>query len=900
MTRLSFIKGLAGSLKGFALASVISLLAACGGNDSSNDSEDTTDGGNKIPVTDSTPPVITLNGEAAIQLEAGSEYIEAGATAEDDVDGEVSVSISGSVDINKLGEYTLTYTAVDSSGNSANESRTVTVVDTTPPVITLLGESDIQVEAGSEYTDAGATASDTVDGDVSVTIEGSVNTSALGEYTLTYSANDLSGNSSTTTRIITVIDTIAPALTLVGESNIQIEAGTEYVEQGATANDILDGNLNVSIEGEVNSNLPGNYTRHYTATDLSGNSSVLSRTVRVVDTVAPLIVLNGDPNIQVEAGTDYNELGAEATDNIDGDLGVVITGDVDTTTIGNYQVIYTATDRSRNTVSTTRTITIIDTTAPVISLNGSITHGVDQGETYSEPGYTVTDNHDPEVHVDVTGSVDTSTLGEYTLTYSATDISGNSSSVSRTVFVLDAYPFITTWRTDNPGKSQDNQIEINTNSDSDFIVDWGDGNIETGLTGSARHSYENPGIYTVKMSGDFSQFYFDNPNLDSRKLLSIEQWGNIEWTTMYQAFYSASNMVLNAADAPNLSNVTDMRYMFRNAHSFNSDLVNWDVSNVTQMNGMFYYAVNFNGNITNWNVSNVTDMSAMFREAALFNGDISNWDVSNVTNMTTTFYGADAFNGDISSWDVSSVTNMSNMFTGADVFNADLSKWNVSNVTNMAAMFSQAYEFNSDLANWDVSNVTNMVSMFRLAQVFNRDLSSWDVSNVTNMHNMFYWAEAFNGDISTWDVSSVTNMSDMFYTADSFNGNLNGWNVSNVTDMRNMFENADTFNGNISNWDVSSVTHMYDMFKHADSFNQDLSSWNVSSVENMHSMFLYTALSTENYDAILNGWASLPSLQEGVLLGSSAEYSTDAESARNVLVNTHGWIIYDGGLAADE
>ena len=89
-----------------------------------------------------------------------------------------------------MGIYTLTYTATDLSGNSVKATRTVRVVDTTPPVISLTGEAEIVHPLGKVYEDAGATASDNVDGVVSVTMIGSVNTSLQGDYTLTYSAID--------------------------------------------------------------------------------------------------------------------------------------------------------------------------------------------------------------------------------------------------------------------------------------------------------------------------------------------------------------------------------------------------------------------------------------------------------------------------------------------------------------------------------------------------------------------------------------------------------------------------------------------------------------------------------------------------------------------------------------
>ncbi|MDA8895495.1 BspA family leucine-rich repeat surface protein [Flavobacteriales bacterium] len=171
--------------------------------------------------------------------------------------------------------------------------------------------------------------------------------------------------------------------------------------------------------------------------------------------------------------------------------------------------------------------------------------------------------------------------------------------------------------------------------------------------------------------------------------------------------------------------------------------------------------------ISNWNVSNVTDMSYMFEGASLFNSDISSWDVSNVTDMKYMFRGVTNFDGDISNWDVSSVTDMNYMFRDATNFDGDISTWDVSSVTDMNHMFAVTSNFNSDLSNWDVSNVLNMHSMFGDAYGFNQDLSSWDVSSVINMPHMFNNATSFNQDLSNWDISSVTDMTWMFINATS-------------------------------------------------------------------------------------------------------------------------------------
>jgi len=153
-------------------------------------------------------PVIALNGNGSLTIEKGTTYTDQGASAIDDVDGAVGITTSGSVDTSKDGTYTITYSAVDSSGNKSTASRTVIVttpIDPNAPVITLNGNATLTIENGTTYSDQGASAIDDVDGAVSVTTSGSVDTSKDGTYTITYSAVDSSGNKATdVTRTVTV------------------------------------------------------------------------------------------------------------------------------------------------------------------------------------------------------------------------------------------------------------------------------------------------------------------------------------------------------------------------------------------------------------------------------------------------------------------------------------------------------------------------------------------------------------------------------------------------------------------------------------------------------------------------------------------------------------------------
>jgi surface protein len=138
------------------------------------------------------------------------------------------------------------------------------------------------------------------------------------------------------------------------------------------------------------------------------------------------------------------------------------------------------------------------------------------------------------------------------------------------------------------------------------------------------------------------------------------------------------------------------------------------------------------GDISTWDVSQVTDMTFLFTGKTTFNDDISNWDTSSVTNMFGMFSSSSSFNQDISNWNVSNVTDMNNMFPNATAFNQDIGAWDVRNVTSMAGMFQGATSFNQDIGSWDVSNVEEMSYMFTVASSFNQDISNWCVTNFSS------------------------------------------------------------------------------------------------------------------------------------------------------------------------
>ncbi|MBI1319109.1 MAG: DUF5011 domain-containing protein [Candidatus Hydrogenedens sp.] len=245
-----------------------------------------------VTATDSTAPVISLLGSASVVVECGATYTDAGATAADACEGNLTSSIqtSNPVDTSVPDVYTVTYDVMDGSSNAATQvTRTVTVSDTTAPTISLVGNATVTVECGATYTDAGATATDTCEGDLTSSIQTSnpVDTSVPDVYTVTYDVTDGSSNAATqVTRTVTVSDTSAPTISLVGNATVTVECGATYTDAGATATDTCDGDLTSSIQtsNPVDTSVPDVYTITYDVADGSSNAATqVTRTVTVLD-----------------------------------------------------------------------------------------------------------------------------------------------------------------------------------------------------------------------------------------------------------------------------------------------------------------------------------------------------------------------------------------------------------------------------------------------------------------------------------------------------------------------------------------------------------------------------------------------------------------------------------------
>jgi predicted extracellular nuclease len=269
------------------------------------------------------------------------------------------------------GTHVIGLTVDDGFGAAATSSITITVVDITPPVITLSGPDPLVHEAATPFVDPGASALDACDGARPVTAISNVKANVPGGYGITYSALDISGNNATASRTVSVVDTTRPVVTIVGPNPFTVECHGTFIDPGATALDTVAGNLTAGIvvAGAVDTSVVGSYALTYSATDPSGNTGAASRTVNVSDTLPPTLSLVGADPFVVELGAAFVDPGATASDACAGNLAAAIqvTSNVNTSAVGTYSVTYSVQDGSGHMVARTRSVKVVDTTAPTIT-----------------------------------------------------------------------------------------------------------------------------------------------------------------------------------------------------------------------------------------------------------------------------------------------------------------------------------------------------------------------------------------------------------------------------------------------------------------------------------------------------------------------------------------------------
>ncbi len=235
---------------------------------------------------------VQVHGDREVTVEYGSPYVDAGASAQ--FSGSlllreacaVEVVTHGAIDTTKLMTQQITYTAEHTQDFVLfekrflqNTVRTVHVVDTQPPEITLVSNPDGFTIPGQPYLEEGFAANDFCDGDLTHLVEREEKDGAV-----VYTVSDLSGNTTQVVRQIVYHDPIPPELLLAGSDTVHVVQGNPYIDPGCGAFDNCDGNISDRIvcNGSVDTNVIGTYTLEYTVSDTFQNTTTATRVVHVI------------------------------------------------------------------------------------------------------------------------------------------------------------------------------------------------------------------------------------------------------------------------------------------------------------------------------------------------------------------------------------------------------------------------------------------------------------------------------------------------------------------------------------------------------------------------------------------------------------------------------------------
>jgi parallel beta-helix repeat protein len=425
--------------------------------------------------TDSAPPTITVPSAIIDEASSSSGAIvdySSEVSAHDAVDGElvaICEPVSGSTFA--LGKTTVTCLATDASGNTASAAFNITIHDTSAPV--LIVPPDITMEAEGVMTSVSIgspSVSDTVDGSPEITNDAPADGFPVGTTTVTWTATDASGNVATATQLVTITDTTPPSITT--PLDIEVEAtgplGAVVGYSGVSATDLVDGTLSPICEPATGSTFSLGVTIVTCEVwDSHDNTESKSFSITVRDTTPPQLVPPPDITVEMTGILTSVVLGSPGVnDTVDALPTITNNAPVDGFPVGTTAVTWLAMDDYGNTATATQLVTVLevtspetdsdlggidsdsgtnstlpDTTPPTIIPPADVTVEATGTLTVVELGTpTVSDLEDPSPVVTNDAPADGFPVGTTTVTWTATDASGNVATATQLIMVEDTTP----------------------------------------------------------------------------------------------------------------------------------------------------------------------------------------------------------------------------------------------------------------------------------------------------------------------------------------------------------------------------------------------------------------------------------------------------------------------------
>ena len=314
------------------------------------------------------------------------------------------------------------------------------------------------------------------------------------------------------------------------------------------------------------------------------------------------------------------------------------------------------------------------------------------------------------------------------------------------------------------------------------IIDWGDGNVTTGI---GTHLYAKAGDYVIKGNTRLGRERYGSGTQVRKCLTEVVQFPTSVialhefylCTLMTKANLSGCTLSGNCfrgcwtLKEINLTNTTftgDVGGMFEDALLLTEEgLIGW---NTITFNKLTNFRCFFKKtSITSIDISalaqnaQLTAIESMFQDSKKLTTIIGldKIDTSRITNMGSVFYGCSSLTSlDLSSWNVSKVSNMINMFYNcSSLVELNLTGWTTSSLTGMGYMFGGCSSLQKILGieNFNISKVTSLDGVFSGCGLTSINLDSWDFNGVTNVYNMFAKSKIKTLDTTNWDVSTITN-----------------------------------------------------------------------------------------------------------------------------------------------
>ena len=385
-----------------------------------------TEGVQKINVVDTTKPVITITGNTNVEATGRRTPVTFKATATDIF--KVTITDGALADY-PLGTSKVTVTAKDENGNIATAEVIIVVTDKTKPLMVVPTDKTVEANAVRSIIDIG-------EPEVSDIFDFTVKSDKpadfpLGTTKVIWTATDENGNVSTGTQNITVKDTTKPELKVPEDIIAEATAVLSPIALGkVTATDIF----NVTIKNNAKEGFSlGQTVITWTATDANGNVSTATQRVTVKDTTAPAIISVEDMTVEAtDVMTSVNLVQPEVTDIFK----VSMSSDApDAFPLGTTNVVWTITDENGNSTTAIQSVTIVDTTMPVLNLPADIKLEATAVRTpVNLILATASDIFGAEVTSDAPVDFE---VGTTTITWTATDKNGNITTGTQKVTIED-------------------------------------------------------------------------------------------------------------------------------------------------------------------------------------------------------------------------------------------------------------------------------------------------------------------------------------------------------------------------------------------------------------------------------------------------------------------------------